>query len=434
VDGCVKKIRLDSEAGVPETAPEQGYGGAPLAGDATSSGGGPVGEVASAPVAKPEEGTSATPAIVTSIDTIKRQIEYYMSDSNLKYDSFFHDKISSSPEGWIPVDLILSCPKIKAMINVTAQDVIAALSQSHLEVKVDESGTWLRRTGPLPTLVRGDHKFKQKQDVHRAGCIVKVGNISEEVSWQTVKDVLAAKLPERGKISYVGNVSKCGECFLLAKPFENDKDFFNDLIIDVNGANVSFSLATQDEATAFLRKCPPTIRKVREKEFNRLKQKAASRGVFLAGTKFSSVDHLRQCVRELIQKTEDGNKIEGDSPAFNVMKALLAYHPRSTDKLRDLVCFKVGQHPASEAEKQSGKSGFKGSTKCVFVVRSNGEEEDFSVNKCIAELVKAPPTAPPTTTATEATPPAATAAAAAAEEATTVSASSQERVGEETCS
>jgi len=35
------------------------------------------------------------------VDTIKRQVEYYMSDNNLRRDAFFHELISSSHEGWI---------------------------------------------------------------------------------------------------------------------------------------------------------------------------------------------------------------------------------------------------------------------------------------------------------------------------------------------
>ena len=29
------------------------------------------------------------------------EVEYYLSDENLKYDKFFHDKISANAEGWL---------------------------------------------------------------------------------------------------------------------------------------------------------------------------------------------------------------------------------------------------------------------------------------------------------------------------------------------
>lgn len=37
--------------------------------------------------------------------SIKKQMEYYLSDLNLKKDDFFHEKISSAPEGWIDISV-----------------------------------------------------------------------------------------------------------------------------------------------------------------------------------------------------------------------------------------------------------------------------------------------------------------------------------------
>ena len=44
---------------------------------------------------------------------IKEQIEYYLSDENLKHDSFFHEKISNNPKGYLDLGLLLKCNKIK---------------------------------------------------------------------------------------------------------------------------------------------------------------------------------------------------------------------------------------------------------------------------------------------------------------------------------
>ena len=48
-------------------------------------------------------------------ETIKTQIEYYLSDENLKHDKFFHDKISAVEGGWLPLADILMCNKVKRM-------------------------------------------------------------------------------------------------------------------------------------------------------------------------------------------------------------------------------------------------------------------------------------------------------------------------------
>jgi hypothetical protein len=36
---------------------------------------------------------------------IKEQIEYYLSDKNLKKDNFFHNLITGNKEGWIDVSV-----------------------------------------------------------------------------------------------------------------------------------------------------------------------------------------------------------------------------------------------------------------------------------------------------------------------------------------
>lgn len=38
------------------------------------------------------------------LNDIKVQMEYYLSDENLKKDSFFHQKISSDPQGYLSLE------------------------------------------------------------------------------------------------------------------------------------------------------------------------------------------------------------------------------------------------------------------------------------------------------------------------------------------
>jgi hypothetical protein len=45
---------------------------------------------------------------------LKKQIEYYLSDANLKQDEFFHEQISKN-DGYLPIHLILKCNKIKKL-------------------------------------------------------------------------------------------------------------------------------------------------------------------------------------------------------------------------------------------------------------------------------------------------------------------------------
>ncbi|CAE7315950.1 La, partial [Symbiodinium necroappetens] len=79
------------------------------------------------PDAKRLKPTPPDPAVV------RKQVEYYLSDENLKYDKFFHDKISANADGWLDMSFILSCNKMKSM-RAGKDDVIAALKESKIEL------------------------------------------------------------------------------------------------------------------------------------------------------------------------------------------------------------------------------------------------------------------------------------------------------------
>lgn len=92
---------------------------------------------------------------------ILKQVEFYLSDANLARDKFFNDKFrEAGAAGWIDLQNILNCNKVKAMPEVkSAADIIAAVATS-TEVEVNESGTKIRRKGdkPVPTLSAASKK------------------------------------------------------------------------------------------------------------------------------------------------------------------------------------------------------------------------------------------------------------------------------------
>lgn len=83
---------------------------------------------------------------------IRTQVEYYLSDSNLARDSFFNGKIREDPQGFIDLQFILNCNKIKTM--AVSKETIVAAVKSSTEVELDETGNRIRRKGskPVPEL------------------------------------------------------------------------------------------------------------------------------------------------------------------------------------------------------------------------------------------------------------------------------------------
>ena len=59
------------------------------------------------------------------------------------------------------------------------------------------------------------------------------------------------------------------------------------------------------------------------------------------------------------------------------MKELLEFHEKKAQKLKDFAHFSVDKNPNFA------------NTRCFFVHRTDGQSEDFSITKCIANLEKA---------------------------------------------
>ena len=92
---------------------------------------------------------------------IRATVEYYLSDMNLQFDKFFHDKISADPEGWLEMSVVLGGKKLNYM-GATKERVAAALMDSVVEVKEDFSAIRRAKNAPLPPLQERKGKGKGK--------------------------------------------------------------------------------------------------------------------------------------------------------------------------------------------------------------------------------------------------------------------------------
>lgn len=89
---------------------------------------------------------------------IRGQVEYYLSDKNLEKDAFFYGKIQEDKDGFIDLDFIMNCNKIKSQ-NISKEAIREAVKGSTL-VETDATGNRIRRKDnkPLP-----ESKFKQRK-------------------------------------------------------------------------------------------------------------------------------------------------------------------------------------------------------------------------------------------------------------------------------
>jgi len=321
---------------------------------------------------------------------VKKQVEYYFSDQNLKHDKFFHEKISQDAGGWLGVPLLVSCNKMKAM-KATKEDIFEALKTSELETKEDEDGNaFVRRkeNAKLPTLEErpdrqggGHHMNKKKQsNVHDGGVMFQVKNIPEEQTWLMLKEALKGKLPGGASVWFVSSVSESSSCVVALSPFEKDVDFVsNELKLTLGGTDLQIEVC-YGEALQQAVKMLPKGHKERREKAAKTRQKARQRPIQVGNQKFMNLNTLRGKVKEILGSRTDGEELKLGGPDYTLVRAILDFHPSKERKTNNMRGIKVdiSEH---------------GSSRCFWVLREEGKgaPEDFSIKKCIEEIEKNPP-------------------------------------------
>lgn len=308
---------------------------------------------------------------------IRKQVEYYLSDENLRHDKFFHEKITSDPEGWLEVSLILSCKKMKAM-RATKEDVISALEESKIEVK--DGQTHFRRPGnaPLPALeARPMHAKKSQTNFHHGGYIGVFSGVPAEVSWAQIKEKALEKLSGKGKVWHVGEVTDAGKCFMCISPFEGDTEVVADFTVEVAGAHLKLDTTISEEMTKYSKLLPRHIREKREKEA-RKKSKDKNRAFAIGSQRFANINALRSKVKEILGSRSDGEALKDAGGDYKLIAGLLSFHPKGEEKTKGMTGLKVAMSSHGE-------------NKCFWIVREGGEDEDVSMKKCIDAVEANPP-------------------------------------------
>eukprot|EP00747_Dinoflagellata_sp_TGD_P161600 gnl/TRDRNA2_/TRDRNA2_178216_c0_seq1.p1 gnl/TRDRNA2_/TRDRNA2_178216_c0~~gnl/TRDRNA2_/TRDRNA2_178216_c0_seq1.p1 ORF type:complete len:434 (+),score=146.63 gnl/TRDRNA2_/TRDRNA2_178216_c0_seq1:77-1378(+) len=348
------------------------------------------------PDSKRLKSTPCDPAVV------RKQVEYYLSDDNLNHDKFFHEAISKSDGGWLDMSLVLSCNKMKAM-RATKEDVLNALKESKVEVREDQLAVRRPGNAALPKL---EVKFQKKQlHAHDGGVLAVFKDIPAEQSWMQVKEKLKEAMPEKTQLWYVSQVSDKNQCIVASSPFDGDQEFFDKLELEVAGAKLKPEVCWGEILQQSLKLLPKNIRDKREKEA-RKRQKDRNRPIVIGTQRFVNMGALRGRVKEILNSRSDGETLKPDGGDFKLMKGIIGYHPKGEEKSRGMTGIKV-------SKSQQGES------RCFYMIKEGGVEEDFSAKKCLDAIELNPPYAVDAKTEAAAKADAAPKAAAKAEAAAT---------------
>jgi hypothetical protein len=215
----------------------------------------------------------------TNMDALKKQVEYYLSDANLKHDKFFHTKLSEGTDGWMSLTHILACNKLKTL-TTESMDIVEAVSNS-TEIETNESGDSIRRKNPLPVfegelrrtpkatkdknpavykkqILFGDFKFpnlaaakKRVGEIlksRRAGVIFKEGTPDYNLVLAVLAEHPNAQSKMEGMTGLKVDAAPVGDsrCFFIVKG--ENKDQFEDISIVKAFGNFEQKLISQADA------------------------------------------------------------------------------------------------------------------------------------------------------------------------------------------
>jgi len=102
--------------------------------------------------------------------------------------------------------------------------------------------------------------------------------------------------------------------------------------------------------------------------------KVLKKEVTLGGEIYNNMEPIRQRTRKILSVTKDGDRLEGHNAQF--LKDLIKFHPTSEKKMNDFDFFTVGKNKDHVF------------SRCFMISHKNGDMEDFSIYKCIENIVE----------------------------------------------
>jgi len=339
--------------------------------------------------------------------SIIAQAEYYMSDENLKKDSFFHERISSSSDGFIPVDLLLNCNKMKKL-TTSKEELTSALKHSKELILSKDGKSFKRKTTTLPELnvsmLNKKKEKKEEEEKTNENDVVIFSIKSTEktsIKWKVVQEKLLAA--NHGlAIAYLRFVNNEGHLGLTNKnikiatnlkiellPEETEsgkagaleiEKCTSDALIDfwkLHGEHLKMCLNKENSLNRKDKKDKKDKRSKKKDEeeddenLNKKKKFKLKKPITLGSNKFLDLKDIRQRSRNILNNLKEGEKCsEADT---NFLNDVLKYHPNK-EKSKNLDYFTCGQNPDYLE------------SKCFILVKKDGSKSDFSVNKCLDSL------------------------------------------------
>merc|ERR1712194_57212 len=186
-------------------------------------------------------------------------------------------------------------------------------------------------------------------------------------------------LPGKATVWFASEVNDKGQCFIVCSPWDGDLDFLTDkdFALEVGGAKLKAEVCYNEALQQTLKTLPKHVRDKRDME-SKKRAKERNRPIVVGNQRFLNVGALRGKVKEILNSRSDGEQLKKDGTDFKLITSLLTFHPKGAEKSEGLVGIKVA------------KSEY-GDSRCFYMIRENGTEEDVSMKKCVDAVEANPP-------------------------------------------
>jgi hypothetical protein len=321
---------------------------------------------------------------------IKRQIEYYLSDLNLETDEFFHKIISNEKEGYIDLEYIMQCNKVKKAgwdLNM----IIESIKDSD-QVELNLEKTKIRRKGnkPLPELnetkLLNKKRHREKKENKITPIILIFSSDKDtELKWQDIESKYKSLNPT---LSVLYTRFKINEGHFGIIPMgantknEEKKDEINFVKeFELDGVKFTVKLCEGKDLEKFMEENQShldlIVNKERNKKLKKKNKTILETPVKLGEEEFNDIAKIKEKIRKMMSQVKD---------------ELIILHENENKFIKDLVKF----HPEKDLSERVNNAAYIGVgkidphqyTKAFFALDDKKEKLfDFFVNKCPEKIL-----------------------------------------------
>ena len=321
---------------------------------------------------------------------IKKQIEYYLSDLNLEKDEFFHKIIKEEKEGYLDLEYIMQCNKVKKA-GWDKNMIIESIKDSD-QIELNPDKTKIRRIGnkPLPELnekilLNKKRNREKKEDKISPIILIFKSDKDNELKWQDIEAKYKALNPT---ISVLYTRFKTNEGHFGIIPTgansknEEKKDEINFVKeFDLDGVKFSVKLCEGKDLEKFMEENQShldlIVNKERNKKIKKKNKTNLETPIKLGEEEFNDIAKIKEKIRKMISRVKDD---------------LIILDDKEIKFIKDLVKF----HPEKEINEKVNKAPFIGVgkidphqyTKAFFGLDNDKEKLfEFFVNKCPEKIL-----------------------------------------------